>query len=47
MNLEMRDFMEIWSLGLSVPRSLTLCIMPCGSLYLFLSAAGGSYFDED
>ena len=35
--------METFHLGLSVPRSLILCIMSgCGSLYLFQTAAGGS-----
>ena len=34
-------------LGLSIPRSLTLCILSgCGSLYLFPSAAGGSFSDD-
>jgi hypothetical protein len=44
---EGRDLMETFHLGMSVPRSLTLCVMPdSGSLHLFLSAVGGN-FSED
>ena len=36
--------MEVSHLGLSVLRSLTLCLLSaCGSLYVFLSATEGSF----
>lgn len=41
---EWRDLMETYHLKLRVQWSLTLCTMyGCGSLYLFLSAAGGRF----
>ena len=48
LNTVERDLMETSHLGLSVLRYLTLCIMSgCGSLYLFPSAAGGSFSEDD
>lgn len=42
-----RDFMETTVLGLSVPGSLTSCVLSVyGSLYLFPPHAGGSYSDD-
>jgi hypothetical protein len=42
-----RDLMEIVHIGLRVPRFLTLCIVSgSGSVYLFLSTAGGSISDD-
>lgn len=44
---EERKLMETFHLGLSVPRSLTLCVLSSyGSLYLFSSAAEGSVSDN-
>lgn len=43
---EKRDLMATSCSGLSVPRSLTLCrLSGCGSLYLFPSTAGRSFWD--
>ena len=43
---EGRDLVKTSCLRLSIPRSLTLCIMStCGFLYLFPCTAGRSYFD--
>ena len=42
-----RDLLETSYLELSVPRSLTLIVMPgCGSQYLFPSASGESFSDD-
>lgn len=44
---ERRDLMETFYLELSIPRSLALCILSgCGSLYLFPSAARGSFSND-
>ena len=41
-----RDFVKTSHLRLSFPRSLS-AVSSCGSLYLFPSAAGGSFLDAD
>lgn len=48
LNPEGKDLMELALLGLSVLRSFTLCILSyLWSLYLFLSAAKGRFYDCD
>lgn len=43
-----RDLMEAFQLGQSVLRSLTFCILSgCGSQYLLIADAGGSFFDGE
>lgn len=43
LSLEMKNLMEASNVELCVPRTLTLCVISgCGSLHLFLSAAGGT-----
>ena len=47
LNPKEKDLMETFLLGLSVPWSLSLCIMSgCGCLYLFPSAAEGTFSDD-
>lgn len=43
---EWRDFLEESHLGVSIPRSLTLLFFQLWSLYVFLTTAGGCYFDD-